>query len=342
MLVSLVGVHKVRAKLASGEVVTYYYAWRGGPRIKAKPGSLAFNAEYHKRLREREKLPGSAAGSLSELIDAYTKSAAYLHRKDSTRKSYDWAIARIEAKYGAAPLASVGAKGSRKTILRWRDEDLGQTPRAADLIITVFSTILNFAVDREDLDRNPLDGVTKLSAGTRRDKIWSDAQLAAFRGKAPARMVLAMELAFWTGQRQGDLLRLTWNAYDGQYLTLRQGKTGADVKVRVAEPLKRLLDGQKRTAVTILTNRAGVPYRSGFGSSWGKAMDSTGVDGVTFHDLRGTFITTAYQRGASIKEIAEVSGHGEKEAERVIRKHYLKTDGAVTKLELGNKRRKKM
>jgi integrase len=342
MLVRLVGVHKVKATLANGKKVEYFYAWRGGPRIQAKPGTLAFSAEFHKRLREREKLPPSAAGSLSELIAAYTKSAAYLHRKDSTRKGYDWAIARIEDKYGSAPLATIAAKGSRKTILKWRDEALGETPRAADLIIAVFSTILNFAKDREEIDRNPLEGVGRLSDGSRRDKVWTAAQLAAFRAKAPPRMVLAMELALWTGQRQGDLLRLTWGAYDGKYLTLKQEKTGSSVRVKVTEELRALLDAQQRTSTRILTNREGLPFKTGFGSSWRKAMQAARVDGVTFHDLRGTFITNAYHFGASFKEIAEVSGHSEKEAERIIRKHYLRTDGAVTKLELGNKRRRKV
>jgi hypothetical protein len=27
-------------RLATGEVKTYFYAWRGGPQIKAKPGPL--------------------------------------------------------------------------------------------------------------------------------------------------------------------------------------------------------------------------------------------------------------------------------------------------------------
>ncbi len=341
MLVKLVGVHRVKAKLADGSSAEYFYAWRGGPRIKAKPGTLAFSAEFHRHMRTKETLPAEK-GTLSEQITAYKLSAAYLHRKESTRKGYDWAIERIEHKYGAAPISLLGQKGSRKAILKWRDETFGQTPRAADMIVTVFSTVLNFAVDREDLDRNPLNGITKLSAGTRRDTIWTDEQITAFRAKAPPQMVLAMELALWTGQRQGDLLRLTWSAFDGTYLSLRQGKTGEDVRVKVAKPLKKLLDAQKRTAVTILTNRSGLPYKTGFGSSWSKAMAAAKIEDVTFHDLRGTFITQAYRDGASIKEIAEVSGHREKDAERVIRKHYLKTDGAVTKLELGNKRRRRV
>ena len=39
-------------------------------------------------------------------------------------------------------------------------------------------------------------------------------------------MQLVMLLALHTGQRQGDLRRLTWTAYDGAFITLRQSKTG--------------------------------------------------------------------------------------------------------------------
>ncbi len=150
--------------------------------------------------------------------------------------------------------------------------------------------------------------------------------------------MLALELARWTGQRQGDLLKLTWTAYDGSHITLRQSKTGANVRVKVAKELKALLDAQKRIAVTILTNRSGLPYREGFRSSWAKACELAGVEGVTFHDLRGTFITLAHREGSSIRDIAEVSGHSEKDAEAIIRKHYLAGDSAVTRLEKRNER----
>jgi len=37
---------------------------------------------------------------------------------------------------------------------------------------------------------------------------------------------LALMLAIWTSQRQGDLLRLPWSAYDGTHIWLQQSKTG--------------------------------------------------------------------------------------------------------------------
>lgn len=141
-------------------------------------------------------------------------------------------------------------------------------------------------------------------------------------------------LALWTGQRQGDLLKLTWSAYDDSSVTLRQSKTGAHVRMKVAAELKMALDGVKRSdAVTILTNNQGKPWATGFKSSWRKAVEKAGIKGKTFHDLRGTFVTLAYRNGASIKEISEVSGHSEKDAESIIRKHYLVSSAAVEKIE---------
>lgn len=340
MLVKLPGIHKVRAKLASGERVTYYYAWRGGPRINAKPNTRGFSAEYHKLTRER---PADAiAGTVAELIRTYLKSPAYRSKADSTKKSYDWAIGKIEAEFYDLPIAALGERGARKMLLEWRDKNFADTPRAADMVMAVFSTIIAFAVDREDIPKHPLEKIKKLADSTRKDAIWSEEQVAAFKSKAPARMVLALELALWTGQRQGDLLKLTWSAYDGTHITLKQSKTGSTVRVKIAQELKTLLDAQERTAVTILTNRKGQPFTEGFRSSWAKAAKAAGVEGVTFHDLRGTFITLAHRAGASIREIAEVSGHSEKDAEAIIRKHYLAGDAAVTRLETVNKKRGKL
>jgi integrase len=41
---------------------------------------------------------------------------------------------------------------------------------------------------------------------------------------APIELQQALIIALHTGQRQGDILRLPWSAYDGTAITLRQGK----------------------------------------------------------------------------------------------------------------------
>src|SRR5262249_38315070 len=43
---SIKGIHCVKVKLATGEIATYYYAWRKGPRLVGVPGSPEFLASY--------------------------------------------------------------------------------------------------------------------------------------------------------------------------------------------------------------------------------------------------------------------------------------------------------
>jgi integrase len=106
----------------------------------------------------------------------------------------------------------------------------------------------------------------------------------------------------------------------------------AEQKARSEHPNPRR---RKALPTTILTTVDWAPWKSGFKASWGAAIKDAGIAGVTFHDVRGTFITLAYRAGVAIKDIAEASGHAEKECERVIRQHYLASgaDEVIQKLE---------
>jgi integrase len=341
MRVRLVGIHSVKATLASGQKVTYRYAWRGGPRIETDPADdHAFMAEFLRLTRDRPAEERHIDGLFPELIAAYRQSAKYQALKPSTLVNYDKAIDLIEAEFHSLEIKAIDEKGARSLFLDWRD-GMAATPRTADYRMAVLARILSFAADRELIERNPLQRLERLSAGTRRETVWTDAQIAAFLAAAPAKLKLAMELARWTGQRQGDLLRLTWSAYDGTHIRLRQGKTGRKVRVRVYSQLKAMLDATPRQAVTILTTtrREPTPWTGdGFRASWRAVCEQAGVKGVTFHDLRGTFVTLAYRvHKATIQEIAEATGHSEQEAEAIIRKHYLAGESVIEKMERGNK-----
>lgn len=331
------GVHTVKAKLAGGTERVYYYAWRGGPRIEAEPNTRAFMSAYVKLTRQRE-LSKAQEGSIAELIRKYQQSPKWRSLRQTTRDGYQYAIDKIEAEWGELRVRDVNNPGQRRCFLDWRDEIAEETPRMADLTISVLQSLLRYAIDRDYIPDHPLREIEKVSDGTRRDIIWTDKDIQTFKAAAPAHLVRALMLAMWTGQRQSDLLRLTWAAYDGTSLTVRQSKTNGLVRVKVADDLKALLDACKRPEVgPILTTEDGSPWRSGFRSSWRKALDNAKIEDRTFHDLRGTFVTLAYRNGASIKEIAEITGHTEKDAERIIRKHYLVSSAAVEAIESGTK-----
>jgi integrase len=292
--------------------------------------------------------------TLSDVIELYRASGQFSRLAESTKKMYDCLIERVDAKFGHLPIREFSQRGARTVIRQWRDSLLSH-PTSADRTMGVFRLVLNFAVNEEYLLRNPLAKIQMVHSGTRRDIIWSDDQVDTFLARAPRHMSRALLLAIWTGQRQADLLSLKWSDYDGEYIRLRQrkmgrGRSGRHVKVLVSRELREVLSeieaeqiyraklpGRRRVdrPETILTTAWGRPWKQGFKSSWRRVRVAVGVLGVTFHDLRGTFITLAHRAGSSIQEIAEASGHAERDCERIIRQHYLSTgaEGVIARLE---------
>lgn len=192
--------------------------------------------------------------------------------------------------------------------------------RNADYRFAVFASIMAWALDRGLTPINPCERPGRLYRATRSESVWSDVDEASFLKLAPPHLHLALTLALWTGQRQGDLLRLTWTAYDGQHIRLKQRKTGARVVIPVGAPSKLALDAAKRKLaliekgkprpLTILATESWTAWtESGFRASWRKACAKSGVVGVTFHDLRGTAVTRLALADCSEAEIATLTGH---------------------------------
>ena len=55
MRVRLKGINSKRKRLADGSFKTYYYAWKGGPPLRGKPGSPEFVASYNAAVAKRSR-----------------------------------------------------------------------------------------------------------------------------------------------------------------------------------------------------------------------------------------------------------------------------------------------
>jgi integrase len=339
MRVQLKGIHRVQMRLASGSVHVYYYAWRGGPRINAQPGTPEFIQEYHEAHSSR-LVP--KPGTLMTLVAAFKGSADFQRLSPASVKSYLRYIRLIEDEFGDLPLAALEDRRMRGEFKAWRDR-YANTPRKADYAWTTLSRILSFSKDRGLIGLNPCQGGGRLYSVDRTDKLWRDEDVSAFLAEANQELALAMTLALWTGQRQGDLLRLPWSAYDGRQIRLRQSKSGRRVSVPVGEPLKILLDRTMRRGPLILTSTRGSPWTSdGFRTSWGKTCAKAGIAGLTFHDLRGSAVVRLALADATVPQIATFTGHSLRDVEAILDAHYLGRDVklaeiAVMKLEARTK-----
>lgn len=228
---------------------------------------------------------------------------------------------------------------TRGIFMEWRDERAKSSRRQADYGWQVLARILSWAHGRGLVSANPCEKGGRLYRGSRAENVWTDAEEQAFLRSAPAHLHLPLILALWTGQRQGDLLRMTWQQYDGQVIRLQQSKTGMRVVIPVGAPLRAALDAQKGRVGQILLNSSGEPWTAdGFRSSWRKACAAAGISGLTFNDLRGTAVTRLAQASAPVPEIATITGHSLRDVYAILDSHYLNRDPrmaeeAIRKLE---------
>jgi integrase len=351
MRVRLKGINKVRKRLADGTFKTYWYAWKGGPALSGEPGTPEFIASFHAAVEARRRTPD---GELLAILNAYEDSPDFKDLAEKTRADYRKHLRAIEAKFGDFPLAALSDRRTRAEFIDWRDQIAKTSRRNADYRFAVLARVCSWAFKRGLTDANPCERPGRLYRSGRKDSVWSDDDESRFLEFAPPHLHLALKLALWTGQRQGDLLRLTWAAYDGDKIRLRQRKTGARVVIPVGAPLKAALEAAKAarieanentkvsvliSAAPILTTESGTAWtESGFRASWRKACVAAKVSGVTFHDLRGTAVTRLAIAGCSEAEIAALTGHALKDVGAILDAHYLKRDpslakSAITKLE---------
>lgn len=338
MRVELKGINRVTKRLADGRSMTYYYAWKGGPRLSGRYGSPEFHASYNEAVAQRR---GPREGIILSLLTAYQQSQDFLGLADRTRADYGRKIRLIEKKFGDFPLAALDDRRTRGVFMEWRDQLARSSRRQADYAWVVLALVLSWAVNRGLIAANPCSRGGRLYHGSRADKIWADADEFDFLARAPSHLHLPLMLALWTGQRQGDLLRLPWSSYDGARIRLRQGKTGTRVVIPVGAPLKVALNAAAKRGPLILTNSEGAPWTAdGFRSSWRKACRAAGIVGLTFHDLRGTAVTRLALVGCTEAEIATITGHSLRDVAAILDANYLHRDpalgeSAIRKLERG-------
>jgi integrase len=244
------------------------------------------------------------------------------------------------------PLAALDDPRVRKDFLDWR-ENVARTSgeREADNRLSAISAMLTWAVDRGQATANYLRGFKRLYHADRSEIIWLPEHIAAFMKLAPIEMQRALILGLHTGQREGDLLRMPWSAYDRARISLRQGKArrggklGPLIEIPCTSALRRMLDDMDRVSPLILTTKTGQSFKKRyFARLWDEAMTKAGLQSVMLpgsdqpvelhsHDLRGTAVTLLSEAGCTPQQIATITGHSLKTVHRILERYLARTRG---------------
>jgi integrase len=339
--VRLKGINTVRRYRKDGSCAVYYYHRATGRQLEGAPGSPQFIASFgvaEKSHSERAK------GTITAAIRRFEGTAEQPNPifdafEESTKVEYRRKFKVIDRKWGTAPHAAFNDKEFRRDVLDWRDKIAARAPREADNLVSALARVGSWLFDRGELDRNILDDFPRVYHADRSDKIWLPAHVQAFTKAASDEMFLALMLAMHTGQRQGDLRRLPWSAFDGERITLRQSKGKREVSIRCTKALRAVLERAPRRGPLVLTTPAGRAWKKRwFNECWNEAFRASKInEDLHFHDLRGTAVTMLAEAGCTVPEIAAITGHSLTHVTRILETYLSRTrtlaDAAILKFD---------
>jgi integrase len=334
--VDLKGIAKATAK---GR--TYYYAWRGGPRLHGEPGSPEFMLSYNAAIEAR-RTPDTSR--FRALITLYKASGDYDSLASSTKKNWGPWLDRIADYFGELRIAQFDrSEKIRPVIRRWRNQWMDR-PRSADYGVQVLSRVLSYAVDLGKIAGNHCEGIKQLYSANRSEIIWTDGDISQLKQTCSSEIAQAVDIASHTGLRLGDLLRLSWSHIGEEAIVIATGKSKhrREAIIPLYDDLKRILAAIPKRSTTVLTNSRHSPWTlDGFGSSFNKAKINAGLTGrdLHFHDLRGTAATNFYIAGLPERVIAEIMGWEEEHVARIIRRYVDRSAATRAIIQHLNERR---
>ena len=185
--VRLKGLNKVTVRLADRRAVTYWYAWKGGPRLPGKPGDPEFIAAFMDAAAQRK---AASKDTLTSLVIRYKASPEFGRLSDSTKAEWTRWLDRIGADItakdiGGLTFRALDDRRVRADLLEWRDQ-WADRPRSADYAVQGLSRVLACGLDRGLVTINAIAGVEQLYRSDRADQIWTAEEIERFCKAASA------------------------------------------------------------------------------------------------------------------------------------------------------------
>jgi enterobacteria phage integrase len=272
------------------------------------PGSAEFMQAY--QIAHGDKAPPRsirAAGSVGALITDYLKSAAFQNLKPSSRQYYRIVLDRFGVAHGHRMVGDM----PRSKVAAYIHEIGAARPGMGNLTRKVLRRFLEHGVRLGYRNDNPIVAIDSYKIGTHHT--WTDDELAAFEARWPlgTRERLAYALLLHTGQRGGDVVRMRRADISGGSISVVQQKTGTALSIAIHPELTAALRAGPTNGLNLVGDRHGRPItRHTLTHLIREAVEKAGLPPrCVAHGLRKASMRWLAESGATVKEIAAVSGH---------------------------------
>jgi integrase len=290
----------------------HYFRRPGYPRVRLPglPGSNEFMDAYQAALDAPGIEIGAARcskpGSVSSAIAAYYGSPEFAALAPGTRTKRRPILEKFRAQHGDKPIALLPQKFITLTLSRMQ-------PHGQRNWLRALRGLMQFAISIEMRSDDPTQGIKLARIKSDGHHSWTGDEIAQYEAQHAigTKARLALALGLYTAQRRGDVVKLGRQHIKDGVLTMKQEKTGAVVAVPIHPTMKAILDATPSEHLTLLTMASGKAYSGDhFNKQFRIWCGEAGLPRrCKFHGLRKAALTRLAEAGATVHQIAAISGH---------------------------------
>ncbi|GBQ04956.1 tyrosine-type recombinase/integrase [Saccharibacter floricola] len=268
-----------------------------------------FFQAYAKAMGEKVERPFvNSPKTLAWLIEKWQSTSRYLELAEETRKTYGRILLRMqEQDYAQYLVSDFGPVHIRRFLDR-----LGDRPAAANSWLKQFRILFDYAVEYGWCERNPAREVKRRKEKGEGQETWSEAHIAQFEQAWPSgsQPRLALALLLYTGQRTGDVVRMSSTNRRDDLIALQQHKTGKRLLIPVHPCLAAELENASTGAAFLITAQDKPFSPKGFYERFKEWRRKAGLpEGLSPHGLRKAAARRLAEAGCSTHQIAAITGH---------------------------------
>ncbi len=289
-------------------------------RLRAQPGTDAFEAEYRAALEAKPAKKGRGKpavgtvlpGSIDDFCIAYYSSASFKSLAPRSQHVKRLILDKFRDANGTKPAARM----ERRHFLKIRD-DMADRPEAANGLLKALRAVFSVAETNGKIAANPALRVPYLASNNPDGyHTWTVDEVEQFERAHPlgSKAYLALALLLYTGQRRSDIITLGRQHLRDGWISFTQVKGRRRRPVRLSLPvvseLVEAIEACPSTGLTFLESERGGPFQAdSFGNRFRKWCRDAGLPHCSAHGLRKAAASRLAERGATAHEIMAITGH---------------------------------